>query len=95
MPCPKDNWSFKKESLSYLKKDIYSLFEVLKKANENFFKLLNRIQMTDSTTISGLALKIFMKDYYKQGTILLINNKNIFNDIKNAYYGGRTEVYKP
>lgn len=91
----KDNWSFKEESLSYLKKDFYNLYEVLKKANENFFKLFNRIQMTDSITASSLVLKIFMKDYSKQGTIPLINNRNIFNDIKKAYYVGRTEVYKP
>lgn len=51
--------------------------------------------MTDSLTISGLALQIYMKDHYKNGVIPLINDKNLYNNIKNAYYGGITEVYKP
>lgn len=51
--------------------------------------------MIDSLTISSLAMQIFMKHYYTQESIPLINNQKLFSDIKNAYYGGITEVYKP
>lgn len=33
----KSDWSFKEESLLYLEKDLYGLYEVLKKANNRFF----------------------------------------------------------
>lgn len=51
--------------------------------------------MTESLTISKLALDIFLRDHYKEGTIPLINNMNLYKTIKKAYYGGMTEVYKP
>lgn len=50
--------------------------------------------MIDSVTISGLAVKIFLKEFYK-GNIPIINKSSIYKDIKQSYYGGITEVYKP
>lgn len=50
--------------------------------------------MTDSPTISGIAVNIFLKDYYNNN-IPHINKSSIYKDIKQAYYGGMTEVYKP
>lgn len=78
----------------YLEKDLYSLYDVLKKTNTLFFRLF-KVQMTNSLTISSLALQIFMKEHYTDGNIPLINHSDIYADIKNAHYGGRTEVYKP
>lgn len=95
----KKDWSFKDELLLYLEKDLYSLYEILKKANESFWFSFG-IDMTANLTISRLALEIFLKDHYrpnyKTGHVIpLINDKTIYNDIKEAYYGGITEVYKP
>lgn len=90
----KSDWSFKEESLSYLEKDLYSLYEVIRKANQIIY-LLFKVQMTDVLTISSLSLKIFMKNHYHNAVIPLINNKKLYSEIKNAYYGGITEVYKP
>lgn len=42
----------------------------------------------------GLPSKDFMAKYYK-GNIPLIDNKEVYNCIKKAYYGGMTEVYRP
>jgi hypothetical protein len=55
------------------------------------------MQMTDSLTISGLAMRIFLTDHYKSENkaIPLIINKSIFDDIHKSYYGGRVEVYNP
>jgi hypothetical protein len=36
-----------------------------------------------------------MKDHYINPVIPLITQKTIYNDIKQAYYGGKTEIYKP
>ena len=91
----KEEWDFKKESLSYLSNDLISLYKVLVKMNQRLFLDFN-IDMTKSLTISKLAYEIFSKDYYieNDNPIPLINKKNIYNDIKLAYYGGMTEVYK-
>lgn len=50
--------------------------------------------MTDHITISGLAVRVFLKDFYKKN-IPNINKATIYRDIKKAYYGGITEVYRP
>jgi hypothetical protein len=49
--------------------------------------------MTEYTTISSLALNIFMYSHYREKSIALIKSIKIFNDIKSAYYGGTSEVY--
>jgi hypothetical protein len=89
----KSDWSLKEECLKYLDKDLSSLVLIMNK----FSEYVNRkyyLQVTDSLTISRLALNIFMKDYLKNSKLPIIN-RNIFSDIKQAYYGGVTEVYKP
>ena len=87
------NWNLKNECLSYLDRDLMSLVMIMSK----FSAYINRkyhLQVTDSLTISRLALNIFLKDYLKDSKLPIIN-KGMFNDIKQAYYGGVTEVYKP
>lgn len=86
-------WSFYDETIKYLNNDLYSLHEVLTKANKQVFLDYN-VNMTESITISGLAVKIFLKDFYNTN-IPNINKASIYKDIKQAYYGGITEVYKP
>jgi len=55
------------------------------------------MQMTDSLTISGLAMRIFLTNHYKpeNKSIPLIISKSVFDDIHKSYYGGRVEVYNP
>ena len=48
--------------------------------------------MVDNLTISGLAVRIFLKDFYNKN-IPAINKPSIYRDLKQAYYGGITEVY--
>lgn len=50
--------------------------------------------MTKALTISKLAYNIFNRDYLDK-EILLNNKQSIYDEIKLAYYGGITEVYKP
>ena len=91
-----ENWNFKAEVISYLEKDLISLYQVLEKINHSIFIDFN-VQMTESLTVSGLALNIFLHNNYDidNKPIPLINNSKIYWEIKSAYYGGRTEVYKP
>ena len=50
--------------------------------------------MTEVITISGLALKIYLNKYYNNN-IPKIDKPSVYRDIKQAYYGGITEVYRP
>lgn len=86
-------WSFYDETIKYLNNDLYSLHEVLTRANKQVFLDYN-INMTESITISGLAVRIFLKDYYNNN-IPVINKPSIYRDIKQGYSGAITEVYKP
>jgi hypothetical protein len=92
----KEEWSLKDECLSYLDKDLISLYQVLVKVNKSIHFLFN-MQMTDSLTVSGLAMRLFLTKYYNPNdkSIPLIISKSVFDDIHKSYYGGRVEVYNP
>ena len=87
------DWSFYQETVKYLENDINSLYQIMCKANKQVFNDYG-VNLTDSVTISGLAVRIFLKDFYKEN-IPSITKASLYNDIKQAYYGGITEVYKP
>ena len=63
------------------------------KANKQVFMDYN-VNMIENITISGLAVRIFLRGFYNNN-IPLINKSGIYRDIKEGYYGGITEVYKP
>ena len=91
-----ENWDFKGETVKYLNLDLISLHSILIKINKTV-KFLFNINLTDCVTASSLAGKIFFNRFYDEQNkpIPLIKNPTIYNDIKQAYYGGRVEVYKP
>lgn len=51
--------------------------------------------MTELLTISELAMRIFLTNYYnsKEKPIPLIIKKGVFNDIYQLYYNSRVKVY--
>ena len=86
-------WFFKDKTVKYLNNDLLSLHEILTKANKQIFLYYNTYRV-GVMTISGLAVRIFLKDYYKNN-IPNINKFSFYKDIKQAYFRGITEVYKP
>ena len=88
------NWSLKNETIIYLKRDLYSLLEILVKFQEHLW-FDHNIEMTESLTISSLAITKYLKYYLRNNKIPLINSNNVFQFIYSSYYGGITEVYKP
>ena len=88
-----DNWSFKNETIKYLTNDLNCLYKVLVKANKQIFDDYD-IDMKNSIIISGLAVRVYLKDYYNNN-IPNINKASFYKDIKQACCGGITEVYKP
>lgn len=51
--------------------------------------------MSECLTISKLSMNLFRKNYLAGKKIPFITKPSIFNFIKEGYYGGITEVYKP
>jgi DNA polymerase type B, organellar and viral len=88
-----ENWSVKEETLSYLEKDLISLFQVIDKFNNKIYNEYG-MHIVESLTISGLTMNIFLRNYYKNN-IPLIKQKSVYNNLKKSYYGGITEVYRP
>lgn len=88
--------------------DLKSLYEVLKIVNLHMFLLFD-IQMTESSTISGIAMRIFLNKFYKKtsitrrpscgefykGKLPLINSIQVYNEIYKAYYEDSVEVFIP
>lgn len=53
------------------------------------------LEITECLTISRLGLNIFLNKYLNDAKLPLINKPNVFKFIKQGYFGGITEVYKP
>lgn len=90
----KNDWCLKTETKKYLIRDLLSLLEIIDHFNRYIFIEYN-LQITECLTISRLALNIFFKRYLGQNLLAKINNVSVFSFIKQAYYGGVVEVYRP
>jgi DNA polymerase type B, organellar and viral len=90
----KKDWDLKSESLKYLERDLLTHLFIMDEFNRYIF-INYSVQMSESLTISRLALNIYFNKYLKDSKILLIKKYDMFDFIKKGYYGGITEIYKP
>lgn len=82
------------KSLSYLLDDWISFYQILVKVNKTLFYNFN-INITKCLTISKLTYKLFIKNYLIENKpILVINKRDIYNNIKLKYYKNIIEVFK-
>lgn len=87
-------WVMKDELLKYMKNDIVSLYQILDIFSQEMYNLEN-INITSVSTLSSITLKTYLSNYYnKNKTPIHIPRYNNYLNIKNAYYGGRVEVFK-
>lgn len=89
-----ENWDLKAECLKYLDKDLYSLLEIMDKFNKYIFDKYD-IQITESLTLSRIGINILKSKYKINKHLPLINKPSIHDFIKQGYYGGISDVYKP
>lgn len=89
-----NNWSLKDETLKYLSKDIISLYEIIGKMDEIVFSNY-RINITSLTTIASLSFKIIRSNYLKNDKLLGKCRGELEYAIRESYFGGRCEVFKP
>jgi hypothetical protein len=87
-------WNLIEETKKYIYNDIKSLYEIIEKFSKDVYDV-ESINISDVVSISSLTLKIFLTNYYdSERTPIHIPRYKQHKDIKYAYYGGRTEVFK-
>ena len=89
-----NEWNLKSECLSYLKKDLLCLYNVITYFREYIMKEYG-LDTGKVTTMPSLALKIFRKHFYEINENVRIITHRVYQIIKHAFIGGRAEVYKP
>lgn len=72
----------------YIKNDVFGLYEVLKKFNN----IIQEKQGQMSLTIASTALKTFQHGYLNHK--IKMTNRQTNDEMKQAYYGGRTEIFR-
>lgn len=87
-------WVLKDELLKYMKNDIVSLYQIIDIFSQEMFESEN-INITSVSTISSITLKTYLTNFYNQNkTPIHIPRYANYKDIKNAFFGGRVEVFK-
>lgn len=84
----------KQQSLEYLKGDVLGLLEAMVRANNHFFNEY-KLNLTDFSTIPGLAISLYGAKFYNK------NSKNHIKMVKGpieafirkAYKGGYSNVF--
>lgn len=89
-----NDWNLLNETKKYLHNDVKSLFNIIENFSKEVYEL-ERVNITDSVSISSLALNIFLTNYYdSKKTPKYIPRKQQYVEIKQGYFGGRVEIFK-
>lgn len=75
-----ENWSFRDQTIKYLNNDLNCLFQIILHANKQIFSDY-KINIMESVTRSGLAIRIFLSKYYKEN-IHIIMKLSVYRDIR-------------
>ena len=86
-------WDLKNELVKYCETDVISLWQIIRKFQENIF-IKFEIDVLSTPTLSSLALSIYRSCYLKDSKIPIITG-NLYNEIKKSYSGGSVDLYKP
>lgn len=85
------NFDMKVETIKYLENDLNSLDAIINKFSTIIYNKYS-VDITKSTTISSLAFKIFLTNYYKAKENVKVITGPVDMDIRNAHYGGVTAI---
>jgi len=87
------SWNLKQELVQYCEQDVKVLHYVITKfANEIYNRF--KVNIFKYPTLPSIAFAIYRIQFMNNSSIPIIKGK-VYNDIKNAYYGGFVDVYKP
>lgn len=86
---------YRKIILNYCLKDSILLAEVFHHYNQILWNAF-KVNLIESYTIASLAMKCYRTNYYDENSYkIYIPTENEDAFIRNAYYGGKVEVYRP
>ena len=68
------------------------MFENLNKFSKFIYRKY-KVQVSSGLTISSIAIKIFLLKFYINNLGLINKTWSVYEDIKQSYFGGITEVY--
>ena len=87
-------YNFKEECLKYNTLDTELLYEIINTFSQSVWEEY-KVDIVQTTTVSSLAMKIFLSSYYNSDFTPIHNTKgDIENCIREAYYGGISTVYQ-
>ena len=89
----KGKWNLKKELVNYCEQDSVALHNILKNFAKEIFKKY-KVNILKCPTITSIAFKIYRSKYMLDENIANIKG-SVYKDIKQAYYGGFVDVYRP
>jgi hypothetical protein len=88
-----NNWNLREETIKYCILDCVVLYQILSKFNELIFTKWN-LNVHRFPTLSSLAFGIFRAHYLGEHKIPKLGGE-IYDFIRQAYTGGRVDVFKP
>lgn len=86
--------SFRKEVVQYLESDLWTIYTILKRASQLIFEDYG-VNLLEAYSTSSLAMKIFRTKYLKKDDKPKKLHPLHDNLIRESYYGGMTNLYKP
>ena len=86
-------WVFKDELIKYCELDTIVLYKILEKFNDEIYSMF-KIDFTKYPTLPALSFAIYRSKYMPKDTIPKIIGTHHYT-LKQSYYGGITEAYKP
>lgn len=87
-------WNLRSETIKYCEQDCKALYQLLIKFyTQNFID--TRVNGSDSLSLPSLAFKNFRTNFLKTSSYIPKIKGEIYHFIKDGYYGGAVDVYKP
>lgn len=87
-----DVYDLKEETIKYIKNDCVILYKILLKFKQIIYDHFE-INIERSKTCPGLALNIYLSNYYKPEMDLRVISGDIEKHIRSSYFGGFAKVY--
>lgn len=88
-----NNWNLKNETIKYCEQDCITLYNILVKFNFLIFDKFN-VNINRYPTLPSLAFGIFRTNFLDKDIIPKFSGQ-MFNDIKESFTGGHTDMYIP
>jgi hypothetical protein len=88
------NWYLKEELIKYCEDDVIVLHHLILEFTDHIFKRYN-LNIQKYPTLPSVAFAIYRSKFLKDSNLIPVSTGVIYSDLKQAYYGGFVDMYKP